>query len=235
MRQDNDDESDYIPCKVVLLGESGVGKTSIITRYVSNSFSPIVMTSTGSSFVTKKIEINEDRKVKLQIWDTAGQEKYRALAKMFYQNASAAILVYDITTTTSFQAIKEYWADEIKNNSPEDIVIAVVANKSDEYLRQSVPTEEGKEIAKQLNAIFANTSAKIGDGIDALFQTIAEKFVDPSKDISESYMNKEELKQKKNIVLMQEAKNATIEEKNKNTNTNAKTNKKGKNEKKKCC
>ena len=232
MRQDND-ESDYIPCKVVLLGESGVGKTSIITRYVSNSFSPVVMTSTGSSFVTKKIDLNEDRKVKLQIWDTAGQEKYRALAKIFYQNASVAILVYDITTITSFQAIKDYWANEIKKNSPEDIVIAVVANKSDEYLNQIVPTEEGKEIAKQLNAIFANTSAKIGDGIDVLFQSIAEKFLDPTKDISESFMNKEELKQKKNIVLMQEAKNATTEENNKNAN--AKTNKKGKKEKKSCC
>jgi small GTP-binding protein len=232
MKEDQDDYEQLY--KIIIIGDSGVGKSNILGRYLHDEFKEDTKSTVGVEFGSKKMQI-ENATIKLQIWDTAGQEKYRALAKIFYQNASAAILVYDITTTTSFQAIKEYWADEIKSNSPEDIVIAVVANKSDEYLRQNVPTEEGKELAKQLNAIFANTSAKIGDGIDALFQTIAEKFVDPSKDISESYMNKEELKQKKIIVLMQEAKNATTEEKNKNTNTNAKTNNKGKNEKKKCC
>ena len=96
MRDDDDDEDEYIPCKIVLLGEAGVGKTSIITRYISGSFSQIVMTSTGSSFVAKKIELADKKKVKLQIWDTAGQEKYRSLAKIFYQSAAVAVLVYDI-------------------------------------------------------------------------------------------------------------------------------------------
>ena len=200
----DDEENDYIQCKVVLLGETGVGKTSIITRYVSNTFSQYVMTSTGSSFVSKNIILDENNKVKLQIWDTAGQEKYRSLAKIFYQSTAVAILVYDITTKSSFDGIKNYWAKEIKNNSPSDIIIAVVANKSDNYLEQEVPTEEGKDLAKQLNAIFSSTSAKLGNGIDELFNLIAEKYIDPSKDISESFLSKDEIKDKHNKIKIKE-------------------------------
>ena len=200
----DDEENDYIQCKVVLLGETGVGKTSIITRYVSNTFSQYVMTSTGSSFVSKNIILDENNKVKLQIWDTAGQEKYRSLAKIFYQSTAVAILVYDITTKSSFEGIKNYWAKEIKNNSPSDIIIAVVANKSDNYLEQEVSTEEGKDLAKQLNAIFSSTSAKLGNGIDELFNLIAEKYIDPSKDISESFLSKDEIKDKHNKIKIKE-------------------------------
>ena len=218
----DDEENEYIPCKVVLLGETGVGKTSILTRYVSGTFSQLVMTSTGSSFVTKNIEVDNKNKVKFQIWDTAGQEKYRSLAKIFYQSASVAILVYDITTRNSFNGIKEYWSKEILNNSPEDIIIALVANKSDDYLEQQVSTQEGKDLAKEINAIFQCTSAKLGNGIDELFKLIAEKFIDPSKNISESFMNKEEILEQKKKIKLEEIRTK---------NNNEKTQK----EKKKCC
>ena len=179
----DEEENEYIPCKVVLLGETGVGKTSILTRYVCGTFSQLVMTSTGSSFVTKNLDVDEKNKVKFQIWDTAGQEKYRSLAKIFYQSASVAILVYDITTRNSFDGIKDYWSKEILANSPEDIIIALVANKSDDYYEQQVSTQEGKDLAKEINAIFQCTSAKLGSGIDELFKLIAEKFIDPTKNI----------------------------------------------------
>ena len=195
---DDDDEDEYIPCKIVLLGEAGVGKTSIITRYISGSFSQIVMTSTGSSFVAKKIELEDKKKVKLQIWDTAGQEKYRSLAKIFYQSAAVAVLVYDITLKKSFEQIKEYWVKEIKENAPEDIIIAIAANKSDDYLNQEVTIDEGKELAKSLDALFICTSAKLGNGIDDLFKLSGEKFLNPNKNIAESYMNKNELLEQMN-------------------------------------
>ena len=137
----SDDEEEYIPCKVVLLGEAGVGKTSLLTRFVSGTFSQLVMSSTGSSFV---IELDENNKIKFQIWDTAGQEKYRSLAKIFYQSAAVALLVYDITTQSSFNGLKDYWAKEIREFSPEDIIVAVVANKSDDYMEQEVNMQEGK-------------------------------------------------------------------------------------------
>ena len=216
MRDDDDDEDEYIPCKIVLLGEAGVGKTSIITRYISGSFSQIVMTSTGSSFVAKKIELEDKKKVKLQIWDTAGQEKYRSLAKIFYQSAAVAVLVYDITLKKSFEQIKEYWVKEIKENATEDIIIAIAANKSDDYLNQEVTIDEGKELAKSLDALFICTSAKLGNGIDDLFKLSGEKFLNPNKNIAESYMNKNELLEQMNKKKIEEIKKGNAKNKKKN-------------------
>ena len=213
---DDDDEDEYIPCKIVLLGEAGVGKTSIITRYISGSFSQIVMTSTGSSFVAKKIELEDKKKVKLQIWDTAGQEKYRSLAKIFYQSAAVAVLVYDITLKKSFEQIKEYWVKEIKENAPEDIIISIAANKSDDYLNQEVTIDEGKELAKSLDALFICTSAKLGNGIDDLFKLSGEKFLNPNKNIAESYMNKNELLEQMNKKKIEEIKKGNAKNKKKN-------------------
>ena len=213
---DDDDEDEYIPCKIILSGEAGVGKTSIITRYISGSFSQIVMTSTGSSFVAKKIELEDKKKVKLQIWDTAGQEKYRSLAKIFYQSAAVAVLVYDITLKKSFEQIKEYWVKEIKENAPEDIIIAIAANKSDDYLNQEVTMDEGKELAKSLDALFICTSAKLGNGIDDLFKLSGEKFLNPNKNIAESYMNKNELLEQMNKKKIEEIKKGNAKNKKKN-------------------
>ena len=201
---EDEDEDDYISCKIVLLWETGVGKTSIITRYIANSFSQVVMTSTGSSFFSKKIEINENKRVKLQIWDTAGQEKYRSLAKIFYQSASVAILVYDVTLKRTFENLKEYWVGEIKANAPDDIILAIAANKSDDYINQEVNIQEAKDLAKSLNAIFVCTSAKLGNGIDDLFKMVAEKFIDPEKNIAESYMNKNEILEQQNKIKLEE-------------------------------
>ena len=214
--RDDDDEDEYIPCKIVLLGEAGVGKTSIITRYISGSFSQIVMTSTGSSFVAKKIELEDKKKVKLQIWDTAGQEKYRSLAKIFYQSAAVAVLVYDITLKKSFEQIKEYWVKEIKENAPEDIIIAIAANKSDDYLNQEVTMDEGKELAKSLDALFICTSAKLGNGIDDLFKLSGEKFLNPNKNIAESYMKKNELLEQMKKKKIEEIKKGNAKNKKKN-------------------
>jgi small GTP-binding protein len=220
----DDEENEGIPCKVVLLGESGVGKTSILTKFVTGIFPKLVMVSTTSSYVSKNIKVDENYIVKLKLWDTAGQERYRSLAKIFYQNAAAAILVYDIRSLHSFNEIKNYWANEIKSNSPKDIIIAICANKSDEYLEQEVPTQEGKNLAKELNAIFMCTSAKEGTGIEDLFNLIATKFIEPSKDISESFMNKEE--------IIEQRKKKYLEEKTKIRKIKAETEKK---KKKGCC
>ena len=199
-----EEEDEYIPCKIVLLGEAGVGKTSIITRYISGSFSQVVMTSTGSSFVAKKIELDDKKKIKLQIWDTAGQERYRSLAKIFYQSAAVAVLVYDVTLKKSFEQLKEYWVKEIKDNAPDNIIIAIAANKSDDYLNQEVDTADGKKLAKSLDALFICTSAKLGNGIEELFKLSGEKFLNPNKNISDSYLNKDEILEQKNRIKIEE-------------------------------
>ena len=102
-------------CKVVLVGESGVGKTSIINRYVENYFNPNSESTTGASFASKIVTFDKFQKsIKFEIWDTAGQEKYRALTKIFFKNAAVAILVYDITIPDSFYELKNFWYDQVK-------------------------------------------------------------------------------------------------------------------------
>jgi len=113
-----EEEKGALPCKVVLIGESGVGKTSIISRYISNTFSSILTATPGASFATKTVYLQDFKQsIKFEIWDTAGQEKYRALAKVFYKNAAVCILVYDITRRSSFDELKNYWINEIKSNA----------------------------------------------------------------------------------------------------------------------
>ena len=212
---EDDAEIDYTTCKVVLLGEAGVGKTSIISRYVNNTFSDVLMSTTGASFAVKKLEIDPEHKIKFQIWDTAGQERFRSLAKIFYQNAAVAVLVYDITRRDSFQKLKDFWVKELKENAPSDIILAVAANKSDNYEFEVVSLKEGKELAQEINAIFKSTSAMLSHGIEDLFKLIGEKFINPSLYINEPTITKKEEEFRKNIKI----KNA----------------KKQKTEKKKCC
>ena len=183
MEDEDDDNGDYITCKVVLLGETGVGKTSIISRYVTNEFSNILISTTGASYTTKKLQIDPEHIIKFQIWDTAGQERFRSLTKIFYQNSSVIILVYDITRRDSFDKIKEYWIKEIKENVSADIILALAANKNDLYENETVSLEEGKKLAKEINAVFRTTSAKFSHGIDDLFHKIGEKFLGPSMSI----------------------------------------------------
>ena len=186
----NDDA--ILNCKVVLLGESGVGKTSIITRYVNNYFEDNSLTTNGASYTYKTIYLEKyNKSIKFEIWDTAGQERYRALTKIFYKNTNAVILCYDITKKGSFNEIKNYWFNEVKNNSPNDIVIAIAANKSDLYESEEVNEEEAINYAKSVGVIFFETSAMNSSGIDDLFNVIGDKFIDSK------YCNEDKLKKNK--------------------------------------
>ena len=178
------EENEFSTCKVVILGEPGVGKTSIISRYVTNQFSPVVISTTGASYSTKILKIDDENSIKFQIWDTAGQERFRSLAKIFYQNAVAVILVYDITVRETFEQLQKYWIKEIEENAPTDIILALAANKSDMYENELVDLNEGKELARQLNAIFKSTSALNSKGIDDLFLSIGKKFLDPTYSVN---------------------------------------------------
>ena len=215
-------EDNEIKCKVVLLGKSGVGKTSIISRYISNTFKESLMTTPGANFITKKVEFPGCKKtIKFEIWDTAGQERYRSLAKVFYNNASACILVYDITKKDSFEDIRDYWIPELKNNAPKNIILVLAGNKSDLYLNEQVNDEEGKALAKKYNAIYLRTSAKLNSSIDELFNNIGNKYLNPDMEIT-SNLTKEEMIQKS-----EKLRRDKIKLENDNNNNN--------NTKKKCC
>ena len=166
--------------KVVLLGESGVGKTSIITRFIENKFKEDIMASISSNFVSKKIDLGNNKSIKFDIWDTAGQEKYRALAKIFYQDSKIVILVYDITNKNSFNELKNYWYEKVKENSSSDVIFAIAGNKCDLYEKEEVEKTEGEKFAKEIGAIFHETSALNSNGINELFTEIAMKFASPN-------------------------------------------------------
>ena len=131
--------------KVVLIGESGVGKTSIITQFTTNEFNPRCATSVSAQFTSKTVEFPEfGKSIKFDIWDTVGQEKFRSLAKIFYKDAKVIILVYDILNEKSFKALKEFWYNETINNAESDPIFALVANKIDLYQNQVVDNNDGK-------------------------------------------------------------------------------------------
>ena len=164
------------PVKIVLIGESGVGKTSIIYQFVDNNFQLEQPSTIGGTFASKKVKCKNGKALRLEIWDTAGQERYRSVAKMFYKDANAAILVYDITNKTSFEGLQNYWIPQVKESSPENIILIIVANKIDLFEREQVNEANAKKIAKEINASFVHTSAKDRSGINDLFLEIAKKY-----------------------------------------------------------
>ena len=181
------------------------------------------MTTPGANFITKKVEFPESKKtIKFEIWDTAGQERYRSLAKVFYNNASACILVYDITKKDSFDDVRDYWIPELKNNAPKNIILVLAGNKSDLYLNEQVNDEEGKALAKKHNAIYLRTSAKLNSSIDEVFNNIGNKYLNPDMEIT-SNLTKEEMIQKSEKLRRDKIK---LENNNNNNNNN---------NKKKCC
>ena len=116
------EEKKAITCKVVLIGESGVGKTSIISRYMTDKFSASLGSTPGANFTTKTVFLkDENQSIKFEIWDTAGQEKFRSLAKVFYKNAAICVLVYEITRRASFEELQKFWIEEIKANASKNI------------------------------------------------------------------------------------------------------------------
>ena len=190
--------SDLEVLKVVLIGESGTGKTSIIQRYSYNLFDPNCASSISSQYISKIIELNDiNQSLKFDIWDTAGQEKYRSMAKIFYKDAKIILFVYDITSLNSFTELKNFWISEVKQNCESNVLFGLVANKNDLYSNQQVTKEEGLEFANEIGAIFQVTSAKSGYGITNLFQNIGRKYLDPNFDYQAADKVAEENYQKK--------------------------------------
>ena len=189
--------------KVVLIGESGTGKTSIIQRYAYKLFDPNCASSISSQYITKNIEL-KDRTIRFDIWDTAGQEKYRSMAKLFYKDAKIILFVYDISSKNTFLELKNFWVSEVKQNCEPNALLGVVANKNDLYTSQQVPKEEGLKLADEIGAIFQMTSAKSGYGINNLFENIGKKYLDPNYDyqaadkIAEETYKKKKEEEKKN-------------------------------------
>ncbi|XP_059062544.1 ras-related protein Rab-31 [Achroia grisella] len=160
-----------IEAKIVVLGSQGVGKTSLVVRYIGKMFSKHISPTIGASFFTCNINV-DDARVKLQVWDTAGQERFRSMAPMYYRNANAALLVFDITNIHSFTAIKG-WVRELHSNVPEPMVLSMVGNKCDLEERREVSHHEATQYAASIGAHYCETSALHDQGIDQVFRSTA--------------------------------------------------------------
>eukprot|EP00002_Diphylleia_rotans_P032120 TRINITY_DN6719_c0_g2_i1.p1 TRINITY_DN6719_c0_g2~~TRINITY_DN6719_c0_g2_i1.p1 ORF type:complete len:244 (+),score=47.87 TRINITY_DN6719_c0_g2_i1:66-797(+) len=169
------DGSQYLVAKVVMLGDSGVGKSSLVIRYVDNQFSNVVKSTVGASFFTKRFMV-DGSKVKLQIWDTAGQERFRSMAPMFYRGAAAAIVVFDVTSEQSFEKLKG-WVSELRQNTEDNLVIAIAANKTDMVEQRRVQPKRVQEYSESIRAAVFETSARLNTGVDELFSSVAKQLV----------------------------------------------------------
>ena len=190
-------------CKVVLLGDSGVGKTCIISRYITGAFEKNKASTNGASYCSKMVKFeNLNKNLLLDIWDTAGQEKYKSLTKFFYKDASIVILVYDITRKDSFDNLKEYWFTQLKENCSPNIVIGMAGNKCDLFEKEEVPDSEAKEFADSIGAMFELTSAQNNTGINEIFEKVGYKYLDPNFQDKKQQNDKENEKEgAQNIVL----------------------------------
>jgi len=163
-----------IDAKVVLLGDTGVGKTSLALRFVQDSFTSRTAPTVGASFLTKVLLV-EDCKIKLRLWDTAGQERFRSLAPMYYRQACAAVIVFDITRDDSFHKMCD-WVRELQINLAEEIILIVVGNKIDLDALRKVSKQSAEEYARSIGALkYVEASAKTGEGIEEIFLNIAQK------------------------------------------------------------
>ena len=170
-------DEDIIPnLKITLIGDSGSGKTSIINRYINDEFLPDKVSTTCSNKLIKR----NNKLLRLDLWDTAGQEQYRSLGRHFYKDSYVIILVYDIANRESFENLKIVWYKDLLKYNEKYTILAVVGNKNDLYEIEKVSEDEGRNYAKEINAIFMIVSAKNGDNINNLFNDIVNLYWEPT-------------------------------------------------------
>ena len=173
-----------IKYKLVILGDTSVGKSSIVQRFAHNSFFEFQEPTIGAAFVCKDIEVDNE-KIRVEIWDTAGQERYKSLTPMYFRYANIAIIVFDLTNKDSFEGVK-YWMQTLEEKGEPDIFKVLVGNKKDIRNKIEVSNEEIKKYTTIHNILYFETSAKNGSGIETLFTEIFRQdlptfsYVDPS-------------------------------------------------------
>ena len=227
----DEEEEEIESCKVVIVGESGVGKTSIISQFINETFQINLESTSGATFSSKTVLCSNNNKIKLEIWDTAGQERFRALTKMFYKDAGAAIIVYDITQKKSFEEIQKYWVEQIRQFN-DKIILVIVANKSDLIEKEGINEDIARKYANDINANFIVCSALNRNGIDEIFLTIGNKYFNIDTDLNKNNNN--------NNKESNDNKDNDINDKSKNNNIklnigNVKKQNLEKKKKKKCC
>jgi small GTP-binding protein len=176
-----DKENTEITYKVLLLGDSSVGKTCFLKRYIDNTFQDAYLSTIGFDFKFKNVTLKDGKKVKVQLWDTAGQERFRTIAKSYYKGAHGIVLIYDVTSKRTYENIRK-WLNQIKEEASNRISIILVANKIDCEGEREVSKDEGESLAKTSGLTLFEASAKDSINVNESFQYLIER-------ISEKYAN----------------------------------------------
>ena len=181
--------------KIMIIGESLVGKTALITRYTKDTFSGTYLTTIGIDFQNKFLDIN-NKKIKLEIWDTAGQERFRNIAKNYFQSSDGFLLVYDISNEDSFKKLS-FWLEQINLNAPENTKYIVVGNKKDLENKRKVQIEEGENFSKNNGVHFYETSAIDGTNVNVVFEFLAKEIVNDQEKTGNKNKRSSQILQKK--------------------------------------
>ena len=180
--------------KLVILGEEAVGKSSIAQRFVNGKFTNLHQATIGALFLTKKIR-HEDRIVKFEIWDTAGQERFHSLTPLYYKNAKAAIVVFDVANLGSFERAKTWVNDLIEKANP-GIIIALCGNKIDLEDSRVVKKEDAEKYAEEIGSLYTEVSAKLDKNVNELFEKIVEKMPKEKQETNRIKIEDEDLNKK---------------------------------------
>ena len=163
-----------LDAKIVLLGDSGVGKSSIAVRYVNNTFSEAFEVTIGGGYLQQVVRLSDGTNLKLDIWDTGGQERFRSLLQLYYRDADAAIITYDVGVERSLESC-EYWVNELRNTE-EGCLLFLTGNKTD-LPERKVDLKKAEAFASKFNMNWIETSAKTGHNVNQLFDTVAQQIV----------------------------------------------------------
>ena len=180
--------------KILLLGDSSVGKTCFLMRYTDNTYQEIHMSTIGIDNKFKDVELEDGKKVKIQIWDTAGQDRFRSITRNYYKGANGIVLIFDVTNKKSYENVKN-WVKQIKEEVSSRVTIILVANKIDDVNHRIVTKEEGEKIANECGLMFFECSAKTGENIEHAFNELVKKTVENYSKVGQGG---EKVKKKKN-------------------------------------
>ena len=183
--------------KILLLGDSEVGKSCFLMRYADNVFVENYITTIGLDYKLKYIQLDSGQVIKVQLWDTAGQDRYRTIAKNYYKGSHGILLLYDVTKSSSFENIRE-WIKDIREEVYEKAIIFLIGNKIDKKDQIKIKTEEGEKLAEEFNIPFFEASAKSGENVDEIFKALYKKISEVYVDIQQEGGRKLSIKNKKN-------------------------------------